>query len=458
MAENKRVPEEPDKKLRPKRHWLRFSVRGLLLFTFVICCLLGWIGRDLYQYRTERALYFEIEAAGGSGMIMPKGSDPIQFRIVGNDTLTFHQQAITSVMGKHFFHRVFVLQLPPGNVNKLATKLPHFSELAILYVQESSIDNDFIHHLSQVTTLREVVFRGSKFTDANLQQLARLKHLHEISFSECMLNRDVLSQLQALAHLEKLSFDNTSLKDEGVHVLRLIPNLLHLEIGLEELITEDATACLGDFPSLKTIRLTHVPINDESLLGLSKSRTLESLEVIGTEIDFRVSKQGLNHLQNLKSLKELSLAYISLQDEHLESIDRLAGLEKFACNGQHLSDVGLKHLKNLNQLKSISIEGAQPTLEELKRLSTLPKLTEINLGGKLNLTLPEQAYNYGVPYGKSRADFFQRIRGQKNSTFISGFGNINVAHSALPKSLETLPPEFADVINDPFVPVDAKKD
>lgn len=329
-------------KQRPKRRRrLSFSIRGLMLFTLVVSCLLGWIGRDLYQYRTERSLYLEIEAAGGSGMIMPKGADAYQFGMEGSAELSLYQRAISWVMGEHFFYRIFVLQLPKEDINQHVAKLPHFSELAILYVQDSSIDDDFIQHLAQVTTLQQLSFRGSEFENVRFQNLASLRHLREISFTQCQLSNSLLSQLKSLKHLEKLSFDNTSLTDDGVKQLDSIPNLQHLEIMLEESITEGATAHLGNCPSLKTVRLVHVPIDDESLRGLSRSRNLEVIEVIGTEIDFQVSKQGLQHLQKLDCLKNLSLEYVALQNEHLESVGQLIELESFSCNGKHLSNAGL---------------------------------------------------------------------------------------------------------------------
>ena len=116
----------------------------------------------------------------------------------------------------------------------------------------------------------------------------------------------------------------------------------------------------------------------------------------------------------------------------------------------------MRFVKQLNNLESLSIIGAKPTLAGLESLSSLPKLTRINLGAKLDLTLPEKAVLYGVPYGKSRAEYFQRVRGRSTCCLDFPLTFEGPPVPRLEKPMEPLPPAFADVYNDPFIPFDAE--
>ena len=68
---------DTEKTAKPRRRWLRFSLRTLLIVVTVLSVPLGWVGWRLGQVRTEQATITSIEKLGGTVLFR---SDPVTIK------------------------------------------------------------------------------------------------------------------------------------------------------------------------------------------------------------------------------------------------------------------------------------------------------------------------------------------------------------------------------------------
>jgi hypothetical protein len=68
---------DTEKTAKPRRRWLRFSLRTLLIVVTVLSVPLGWIGWRLEQVRREQATITSIEKMGGTVLFR---SDPVTIK------------------------------------------------------------------------------------------------------------------------------------------------------------------------------------------------------------------------------------------------------------------------------------------------------------------------------------------------------------------------------------------
>lgn len=59
------TPTNPAGTRKPKRRWLRFSLRSLLLFTAVLSMALAWIVNPLIRVHRQRSAVAEVQSLGG---------------------------------------------------------------------------------------------------------------------------------------------------------------------------------------------------------------------------------------------------------------------------------------------------------------------------------------------------------------------------------------------------------
>ena len=74
---NGAIDADTEKSAKPRRRWLRFSLRTLLIVVTVLSVPLGWIGWKLGQVRTEQATITWIEKLGGTVLFR---SDPVTIK------------------------------------------------------------------------------------------------------------------------------------------------------------------------------------------------------------------------------------------------------------------------------------------------------------------------------------------------------------------------------------------
>lgn len=218
-------------------------------------------------------------------------------------------------------------------------KLPRLKAVSVV----GPLTDAACQHLAQIKTLEEVIFNGTKVTDAGLRELV------------------------TLPALDRVMLDATPI--EG-----------------------SAFAAPG-WVKLREISAAHTAFDDEGLGAVSKLPVLEVLNVEGT----KVTGAGVEHLARATKLKELNLGGTAVTGAAFAAFPQPAALRKLNLGGTAFDNPNGPLLGRFTALTNLSLAGCGVTDDGLKSLGELKKLTNLDLSGtkagdgaaKLAGTLPE---------------------------------------------------------------------
>ena len=225
------------------------------------------------------------------------------------------------------------VRAPGDNKKEVSFK----SESLKNYLLENyDIDNDDLitqYDMAQITELYIPYSENNEKTD--LQGLEYATSLKYLSVPNGV-NYEVLTGLQNLEHLE---IDNIYAQ-EDYKAIKNIPNLKSLSLSYINM----QEYALTDLPmNLTKLRLNNCDLNDIS--EINQFKNLESLEINGTYSNQKVI--GLDVINSLTNLKNLSLTYMDLTD--IEFLRNNNYLETLDVSGNDLTDISvIKTMKNLN--------------------------------------------------------------------------------------------------------------
>jgi Leucine Rich repeat len=192
-----------DETAKPRRRWLRFSLRSFLLFVVVIGVPLEWLGWELHKVRQHRFAVAALEKAG--------------CRVF--DCLVFDLDHVSTVVPE-WMERVLGEQVPRN--------------VTVVLCYHSRVSDADLAYLRGMTHLRELAIPDTQVTDAgmeNLQGLIRIKHL---DLGRTQMTDAGLVYLAGLSRLQELFLNGTQVTDAG---------LIHLQ-GLNELELLDLAGTL----------------------------------------------------------------------------------------------------------------------------------------------------------------------------------------------------------------------
>ncbi|PYT30627.1 MAG: hypothetical protein DMG57_07710 [Acidobacteria bacterium] len=221
------------------------------------------------------------------------------------------------------------LNLRGTKVNsKVFDHLAHMTNLRALDLAYSQIDDEGFEQLSSLARLEELAIGGNRLTgaclsllkmmpelhrldlggiqrvdsglwglaltDANLEQIAALRQLRSLNLSGANLNdfggadrpertllrselRD-LSKLKALVNLEVLDLSNTPVSDDALGVLRALPKLRELRLGLAGNIHDRSVPVLLGMARLEAVYLAGSGLSQQGVEQLRKNGHFRTLD------------------------------------------------------------------------------------------------------------------------------------------------------------------------------------
>ncbi|MEQ1904003.1 MAG: hypothetical protein ABL888_07475 [Pirellulaceae bacterium] len=179
---------------RPKRRWLQFNLRTLLVLTLVVGSGLGWIANER---RKNARLQADIEALRKSGcvvLIFSEGpysgtivvdgdNNPIsdaELRRIKSLTnylcLNLHNTAITDRGLEHLkgLPRLYSLGLRNTEITDAGlVHLKGLSSLKHLYLHNTAITDAGLAHLKGLTNIKSLYLRGTKVTKSGVAELQK---------------------------------------------------------------------------------------------------------------------------------------------------------------------------------------------------------------------------------------------------------------------------------------------
>ncbi len=217
--------------------------------------------------------------------------------------------------------------------------------------------------------IQELDVHSRSLKDADLKHLKGLTGLRSLSLGGigcvpppyCPMTGEGLSNLSGMVSLRELELAWTDVCDENLIHLKTLRSLEKLTLLDNRKITGDGLVILEELPSLKNLSLYKTPVTNA---GLRHLRNLPLLEVLNLQ-DTDVNDEGLAYVQELPKLKSLVLPP-GITGEGLAKLKGLTLLEElsFGYTGM-VTDAGLAHLKDMKSLRSLLISSNKMTGEVL---------------------------------------------------------------------------------------------
>ena len=298
---------------RPRRRFLRFSMRGMIALVLVIGGWLGWIVRSA---RIQRETVAAIERGGGevhfqwewkNGKVVPGGKP-------------WAPKWLVDVCGVDYFaHIAHVSFATRAQLAKPTRDL--LAQLGEMQRQSAELD--------------DVRFSMME------AQFSRADDLYQrLILSGEVTPKPVMPLLKGQRKLAHLTFRDNDLIFERLAQLEELTSLTTLDLGGTG-ITDSQLVHLKNLKQLSELHLDSVNISDAGLANLKGLTRISRLELEKTG----VTDSGLVHLDGLTKLRKLSLAFTQVTDRGLVHLKELTHLLQLDLSSTGVTDAGVKDLK-----------------------------------------------------------------------------------------------------------------
>ncbi len=311
---------EPTAAPKPKRRWLQFSLRTLLVLMLAFGCGFGWLAMKVKQAREQEAAVRAIQELGGlvlyDNSLKRTGPAPAWLqKLLGDDFF----RSVTAVHGSHFsdgglvhvvaFSRLETLDLaglpdepgwrggflggplPRGPSNIQREGLPYLHGLANR--SPSEVTDAGLVQLRRLSQLRWLSLDNTQVTDAGLGQLKEFPQLNYLGLSNTQVSDAGLVHLQTHTQLASLALGNTQITDAGMERILRLTQLQSLVLGKTQL-TDAGLEHLKELTQLKHLELFNTKVTDTGLVHLQPMKHLEGLLLFNTY----VTDAGVDELKN----------------------------------------------------------------------------------------------------------------------------------------------------------------
>jgi hypothetical protein len=358
---------------RPRRRWLRYSLRTLLVFITVFGV---WLGIKVDQARRQKRAVEQLLASGvqvGYKHQYVNGSfDPsIELNV---------PKWAQGLCGEDFFQTVTGVGFAPRDIAPLGNPeeqtahkvtsadlacladLPRLERLGFYNV---NFDEDASEFLRAIKSLKGASFVRTNVGDELLRQLSHSRRLEWLDVSGPRVSDDGLVALSGLSTLKRLGLDHTATGDRGLAAFKACRQLSDLSVGsqttdaglqqfesldsLESLYAVDAAITGRAFrsfrlPKLDRLVLDHCAVDDDGLSDLVQAL------VKARHVNLRrckISDAGLRHFASLRTAQELILSHNPIRGRELRHLSQVAGITQLLLNRCPLDDPDLESLEPL---------------------------------------------------------------------------------------------------------------
>jgi hypothetical protein len=264
----------------PRRRWLRFQLRTLLIVVAIVAVPLAWVASERRQASHEQQLAVELEKLGFA--ITLGGVNDFRELRANNEPQGWWRDLTRRVLGERVlgvmnrdaplyaltqlaeFPNLQELWLTGVNANDLAP-LAGLTDLEVLLFAETPVGATPISDLTPIaglTKLRELTVMSAEVRDlAPISGLVHLRFL-QLSYARC---RD-FSPLSGMRKLELLDLDNSEVRD-----LSPLAGLTSLDcLSLNNTSVSDL-APLAKVPNLRKIWVRNTGVTKDQVDALQKA-------------------------------------------------------------------------------------------------------------------------------------------------------------------------------------------
>ena len=244
---------------RPRRRWLRYSLRTLFVAVSILCI---WLGLKVNAARRQREAVAALTRSGAdvsfdyqtannaTSDATPPGPAWLR-KLIGDDYFT----TVTLVIfERRTIHREDLMQLGrllglkalvlidtkfvddgsgierPLQASDLMF-IEHLSELRTVHITNARIGVSVIKALTGKGNLTSLSLQLCPVDDLMLQQIGLLTSLKELGLAETGISDSGLSHLKGLVDLRFLDLSRNQVSDAGVRQLNALKSLTHIKLN-----------------------------------------------------------------------------------------------------------------------------------------------------------------------------------------------------------------------------------
>ena len=235
--------------LRPKRSWIRFSLRSMLVLTTTFGI---WLGLHVRSARLQKLSLNAVQDYGGQVRYDYQyptghyGRDDVDNRAT-SPVPTW----LLDSLGVDFFHDVVEVDVHrdygngrrnPNTDDGLLHRLHGFPELRRLELVHCGITDDGLRRLPVFASLETLDLSYSSVTDDAMPYLGRLKSLKWLDLAHTRVNGRGFHKLARLEHLEVLNLTLTPIRDEALSKIGVMEGLEHVSVFRCRHLTREGVA------------------------------------------------------------------------------------------------------------------------------------------------------------------------------------------------------------------------
>ncbi|QDU78269.1 Leucine Rich repeats (2 copies) [Bremerella volcania] len=463
--------DTPDK---PRRRWLSFSLRGLLVFTVVVAVGIAlpmrWRQDDIAQYKVEQQVSTQIDSVDGYSMT---------YRLPGSDEITWVEypsylwkRAMNWGHDADLYEDIESVHLPINKLNRLAPQLKKLRSLTSIDILSSNtgeygrpLSDEVIEHFAGIDTLEELDLWAVTVTPRQLRRLSSLPNLRRLVLPSSESSIAILDEVSSFHQLESLKVNDVPITRPNVEKLAAIPKLQTLTIDSSApLSTPDGIQAMAALTRMQWLVIDVPSVDDRWYDALGKMTSLTNLYLKGHRERVAAPGEAFAQLSSLTKLKVLTIDGVSIDDKALETIGKMTSLTELNCDASLTTDAGMKHLAGLPQLREANLSGTRITIHGLHELSKSPTLDYVHLGAGFQVSLQDHRvhlcgtcafpYDYAntTQFGEANSAAWRnliRISERNSSEGPSAASEFSPGEDPFAPPTE-LPDNFADTIGDPF--------
>lgn len=198
--------------LRPKRRWLRFGMRSMLLLTTVVGSWLGW---QVNRVRREReALVLSASLGGKAYFDYQRERDPQHGYVIVPDRKSPRTSWFKTTIGDEYFRSIVSIDLRGTNVTdddlKVIAALP---DVVTLELSNTKVTDVGLERLERARQLEYLDLSNTPITNAGLVHLKGLQRLRSLLLINTKIDSGGLIHLAGLKRLDSLSLWKTRVDD-----------------------------------------------------------------------------------------------------------------------------------------------------------------------------------------------------------------------------------------------------
>ena len=240
--------------VRPRRRWLRYSLRSLLILTAACGVALAmWVVPAKRQRRAVTALReagcrvsYEFDAMGA------EKTKPPQWSI--------------DLLGVNYLANVDSISLPWECGDRELALAADCRNLQRLQLQLSRVSDAGLVQLASLHRLRRLSLEDTRVGDEGLSHLAGLTNLESLGLSDTIITDAGLAHLSGLTNLQRLTLEGIPIGDEGLAHLSGLTSLQELDLRVSN-VTDDGLVHLQGLKNLQRLKLFQ---SEVSSFGVAK--------------------------------------------------------------------------------------------------------------------------------------------------------------------------------------------